>query len=431
VGPRRQPLGFPDGREENEVTDDAVRLDEPAELLDFRIADGEVRRLMDGDAPIEGLRDGVVRVRVGSWREPAYRMIEGIHRDSVLAVRVPELDLDSDTTHDIRIEFLTGTSPLILISGETSVQRTTLRFVIDQAVGAVQESDWRDGRYMNLAEKTEFVGLWILTSRITEVELTVRLALEDPEFSDDDLTSLRRYPERLAAAESSARSLRGEWPEAQSAEPAGRFPKIDIVPNPYGDLIGEAERDAKDAVGRMSGLISSQQIVLTQQQAQETRRFQRVATIVGATVLVPGLVAAVFGANVGFHGRGTSGAFWAMLLLMAGGAVATFALIRLFEAGAWRRISRSTLGQELAKVPTTTRLVILAGIGIALLAVGVAVLLGTSGSPRNSRRAKTAKQQGAEATDAQANDGPRPTLGSTRPSPYTEEETRQTNQPHR
>jgi hypothetical protein len=380
------------------VADDGVRLDEPADLLDFRITDGETRWLIDGGSPIEGSVDGVVRVRLGSWTEAAYRSPEGAFPDSSLEVRVPELDLDSDTIHDIRIEFFTGTSPLILISGETSVHRTTLRYVIDEAIDAVAESDWREGRYIDVAEKAEFVGLRILRTRITEVEQTVRIALEDPEFSDDDLAALRRYPERLAAAESSARSLRARWPKAVSAEPpTGLLPAwgpIDVVPNPYGDLVGKAEQDAKDAVGRLSGLISSQQIVLTQQQNQDTKRFQRLVTIVGATVLVPGLVAAVFGADVGFHGRDTTDAFWALLLLMLGSAALTYALLRSFEAGVWEGLRDSTLGRWVAKRSATERLSGLGVVGLVLIVVGVAILLkapGSSGNPQSNSASTDSK----------------------------------------
>jgi hypothetical protein len=370
------------------VTDDGVRLDEPADLLDFRITDGETRWLIDGGSPIDGASDGVVRVRVGSWRDPLYRSAEGVHRDSSLKIRVPELDLASDTVHDIRIEFFTGTSPLILISGETTLPRTTLRFVIDVAVAAMQEVDWREGRYPDLADRIEYLGVRILNTRIGEIERTVREALEDSDFSDDDLRVLRSYPDRLAAVESSARSLRQEWPAARSAMPdGGRFAVMPVVPSRYGDFVDEAERDAKDAVGRLSGLISSQQIVLTQQQNQDTKRFQRLVTIVGATVLVPGLVAAVFGADVGFHGRDTTDAFWALLLLMLGSAAVTYALLRSFEAGVWEDLRDSALGRWVAERSATERLSGLGVLGLVLIVVGVAVLLkapGSSGDPQSN-----------------------------------------------
>lgn len=369
------------------MTEDGVRLDEPADLLDFRMTDGEMRWRIDGAPALEQPPDGVIRVRVGSWGEPRYRSPEGIFRDSSLEVRVPELDLASDSVHDVRIEFFTGPDPLILISGETTLLRTTLRYVIDSALGTMQEADWREGRYLNLAEQIKFLGIWILNARIREIERSVREALNDPTFSEEDLVKLRTYPERLAAVESSARSLRRKWPEAKSAElSSGRFPVVplNVAPNPYGEFVDKAKQDAKDAVGRLAGLISSQQIVLTQRSAQETARFQRVVTIVGATILVPSLVASVFGANVGFHGRDTASAFWAMLLVMGGGAVVTYALVRSLEIGAGRRLRSSRLGKWIASGSPVARLVILGVLGIGLVAAGVLVLKGAPGSPTNT-----------------------------------------------
>lgn len=367
------------------MTDDGVRLDEPAELLDFRITDGETRWLNAGAAPIEGLSDGVIRVRVGSWREPRWRTGEAAHRDSWLEVLVPEVDLDSETTHQIRVEFFTGTSPLVLISGETTLPRTTLGWIVDEAIDAVQGSDWRTGRYIKLAEQIEYLGLGILRTRIKKVEALVRQALADPEFSDEDLDALARYADRLAAVESSARVLRGTWPEMKTARPPSGtladFGPISAVPDAYGRLAAEIERDAKDAVARLSGLISSQQIVLTQRQARDATRFQRLLTIVGATVLVPGLVAAVFGADVGFHGDDTTSSFWALLLLMVGSGVVTYALFRSFEVGAWGFMGDWRPVRWAAGWDPTKRIVVLALVGVAVLIAGGTVLFAGPPSP--------------------------------------------------
>lgn len=379
------------------MTDDGVRLDEPADLLDLRIADGEMSWRIDGAGPLEGSTDGVVRIKVGSWSEGPYRSPEGAFRDSSLEVRVPEIDLASETTHDVRIEFFTGTSPLLLISGETVVPRATLHFVIDIALGALQKVDWREGGYLNLAEWVEFVGIRMLRARIIEVERTVREALDDADFTDADLKALREYPDRLAAVESSARSLRQKWPNAKTAKSNAGFLNpvvvhVDRAADHYGEYVDEAEQGAKDAVGRLSGLISSQQIVLTQQQNQDTKRFQRLVTIVGATVLVPGLVAAVFGAEVGFHGRGTTDAFWALLLLMLGSAAVTYALLRSFEAGVWEDLRDSALGRWVARRSATGRLVILGFLGLALAVVGGAVLLNAP-APQQDSQSKSASSK--------------------------------------
>jgi hypothetical protein len=367
------------------VTDDGLRLDQSADLLDFRITDGESSWLIDGAQPIEGSTDGLVRVRIGSWREASYRSPDGAFRDSSLEVRVPEFDLTSETTHDIRIEFFTGPSPLLLVSGETTLPRPTVNYVIDFALAALGEIDWREKRFPNLAERVEFLGIGILDRRITEVERNVREALDDADFSDDDLEALRGYPDRLAAVESSARSLLNQWPEAKTAKPSSGLlaavQPVNFDPGAYGRNVEEAQRDAKDSVARLSGLISSQQIVLTQRQARDATRFQRLLTIVGATVLVPGLVAAVFGAGVGFHGNDTTSAFWALLLLMAGSAMVTYAIVRSVEAGFWDFLhDHRPFSWALAR-KARTRLLVLGLLGVAVLVGGVIVLLVGPGSP--------------------------------------------------
>lgn len=367
------------------MTDDGVRLDQPTDLLDFRLTNGEMSWLIDGARSIEGSPDGLVRVRVGSWTEASYRSPDGAFRDSSLEVRVPELDPTSETTHDIRIEFFTGPSPLLLVSGETILPRPTLRYVVDVAIGALEEIDWRDERYPNLADRVEFLGIGVLNRRIADVERKVREALDDADFSDDDLEALRAYPDRLAAVESSARSLLDRWPEAKTGKPpSGLLATVQPVnfdPGAYGRQVREAERAAKDSVTRLSGLISSQQIVLTQRQAQDATRFQRLLTVVGATVLVPGLVAAVFGAGVGFHGNDTTSAFWALLLLMAGSAIVTYAMVRSVEAGCWSFLrDHRPFSWALARKPRT-RLLVLALLGVVVFVGGGVVLLAGPGSP--------------------------------------------------
>ncbi len=108
----------------------------------------------------------------------------------------------------------------------------------------------------------------------------------------------------------------------------------------FGKWAGDVEDEAKRAVQRLSGLISSQQVVLVQRQRLDVERFQRVVTLVGAAVLVPGLIAGIFGANVDLPGGGTSTAFWAMLLLMAAGGAGSYALLRSIELGYWAGLAQ-------------------------------------------------------------------------------------------
>jgi hypothetical protein len=325
------------------VTDERVALDALIGVVELKLPGGEHRWLIDGDPAFDLPTEGVVRIGIGTKQKLRGPLMAGLYSDSAVDLRIPELDLDSDVVHDLRLEFFTGDNPLVLINGAGTMARSTLDFVVRRAITAVGKKDWRAGRFIRVADGVEYMGLWALRRRTSEVEKSVRQALSDEDFSTTELQILQAYPEQLAKVERAAASLKAKWPEVRSAEPnSDRFvPRVRVTPNPFGELVSEAGRDAKDAIGRLSGLISSQQIVLTQKQARETSRFQRVVTIVGATVLVPGLVAAVFGANVGFHGRGTTSAFWAMLLLMAGGGVATYALVRSFEAGVWRGLSET------------------------------------------------------------------------------------------
>jgi hypothetical protein len=219
-----------------------------------------------------------------------------------------------------------------------ALSRATLEYVFAVVESKLKEADWDQGRYLDLAKKVQNMGLWVLNHRTRETEQSVRDALDDENFSSADYAALRDYPARLARVEAAARALNDAGREAKSAEPRGGiggFGLGNVVPDFFRKFVNEAADDARDAVARLSGLISSQQIVLSQRQALETTRFQRVVTIVGTAVLVPGLVAAIFGANVGFQGRESSQAFWAMLLLMAGSGIGSYVVIRSLETGAW------------------------------------------------------------------------------------------------
>jgi hypothetical protein len=379
---------------------DAVDLDAVADIVEYRFADGESRWLVDDEKPFDPAEEGVVRIRIaeraGIPRGP------GLSTDSSVTLRMPDLDVDSEVVHDLRLEFLSGPDPLVLVWGEGKLTRESLFYLVDVVVEAVGEVERNEGPASSMADRVDYLGLWVLRRRLERIQRSVREALGDERFTADDLTALQAYPERLAKVEEAARAVRSLWPEVKlPSSGSGGFlaPRISIAPNPFGEHVDKISQDAKDAVARLSGLISSQQVVLTQRQAQETSRFQRIVTIVGATVLVPGLIAAVFGADVGFHGRDTTGAFWAMLLLMAGGAVATYALLRSFETGAWRGLRKTRVAGWIARRSPTARLAALGAIGAVLLASGMYVLLDGTGSPQGSETTK-AKDNGGQTDTA-------------------------------
>lgn len=89
--------------------------------------------------------------------------------------------------------------------------------------------------------------------------------------------------------------------------------------------------------------------MLTQRQAADTQHFQRLLTLVGTAVLIPGLVAAIFGANVDIPGKGGANAFWAMLLLMVAGAVGSYALLRSLEGRTAAPAPAATLPRRLRR----------------------------------------------------------------------------------
>lgn len=334
-------------------------------MVEQKYATGERRVLLDGDAPFPEDAEGIIRI--GTSEQPGWKhdLVSDTRPDSMVELRLPSVEIDSDSVFRLALWFFTGPNPLVLLRGE-ALPRATLEYVFVVVESTLKEADWDKGRYLDLAEEVDYMGLWILRKRVRQTEQSVRDALSDEEFTTPDLEALREYPIRLAHIEVAARALRRR-PKVESAKPERLSPFDRLAPPPqvgtrFVDYVDEVEKDARDAVARLSGLISSQQIVLTKRQALETARFQRMVTIFGAAVVVPGLVAAIFGANVGFQGRESTQAFWAMLLLMAGSALGGYAAIRLLEAGAWAWITQHRPVSWLNAVARLTALALLVSV---------------------------------------------------------------------
>jgi hypothetical protein len=351
----------------------------PRVVLEVRLHDSDQRWPTDGEEAF-GAGPAIARALLfegggdDSWRE-------GLRRDSWVDLLLPELDVDSARTHRVRLTFFTGRDPVVLISAADDLPEPTLRFAAVAAVAPfLEEKDLEGKGFLDLAARVRYAGIWVLAERLRLIEGSVRAALRDERFSAAELGDLTDYPERLAKVEAAADELAGKWPTWKSAEPdsgaLGGFRASDLAPDGFGKSTEELIRQAREASGRLSALISSQQIVLTQRRAEETARFQRVVTIVGAAVLVPGLVAAVFGANVGFHGRDSTSAFWAMLALMAAGGLLSYGLIRSLEDGLPARLATTLPLRRLAQAPTTVWICASLLGGLALFALGVAILLG-------------------------------------------------------
>lgn len=332
---------------------------------------------------------------------------------------IPTADVDGDELFKVRLDFYTGRRPVVTIAAREPLPRAVVEFVAGRIAVLLLETPLDESsRYPDLAFKAEGIGIKMLRSRIRRVEQSVRDALADEQLTTADYRALREYPARLARVEHLAAEMADSEPEMHSFEPVSQsgFP-TPVGPvghvSFYGKWVNDAAADARDAVTRMSGLLSSQQIVLTQKQAEDAARFQRLVTIVGAAVLVPGLVAAIFGANVGFRGRDSAEAFWAMIVLMIGSGVASYAVIRSFELPVWGRLAEHGPLASLSRWSGERRLAVLGVVALALIAVGFGMLAISdndsqvrrpqSQAPSSERDTRNADLQGAA-------DGPRPAL---------------------
>jgi hypothetical protein len=291
------------------------------------------------------------------------RLISGRGLDSTAELTLPHLDLDSTETTSLRIVFLVD-DPLVVMISDDAVPADLLRFVTDDVAADLRRAEDRSYGWRDLASGSDWLLIRVLRARIRAVEESVRTALADESISGDDYVALRDYPKRLALVE----RLWGTVPN----------PNIEshttVIAVPLLKNVNPAE-EARQASARLSGLISSQQVVLAQRQANETARFQRLITVIGAAVLVPGLVAAVFGANVGFRGRNSVHALSALLLVMLGSALGSYSLLRAHELGAWEKLRHSWPLATLIPGSASTRLGITTTCALAFIATGISILL--------------------------------------------------------
>ena len=363
---------------------DRIPTDFFCEVSQVNLSTGERRSLLAGDEPFDEDAGGIARIVVPGG-VTVHALEISAFEDSMAVLLIPTADVDGDELFKVRLDFYTGRRPVVTIAAREPLPRAVVEFVAGRiAVLLLETTLDESSRYPDLAYNAEGIGIKMLRSRIRRVEQSVRDALADEQLTSADYQALREYPVRLARVEHLAAEMADAEPEMHSFKP----PPEPGFPSPIGSVghvsfynkwVNDAAADARDAVTRMSGLLSSQQIVLTQKQAEDAARFQRLVTIVGAAVLVPGLVAAIFGANVGFRGRDSTEAFWAMLVLMIGSGVASYALIRSFEIPVWRRLATSGPLVRLSRWSDERRLVILGAVALLLVGLGFA-LLSISGS---------------------------------------------------
>jgi hypothetical protein len=276
---------------------------------------------------------------------------------------LPSAEVDSDESYPVAIDFFFDESPVVLIRSEEPLPRAVLTSIIDEALSDLPD----DGKLKDLYSAAEDVR-WclreLLRRRIRQTEESVRHALNDEDVTAEDYAALREYAVRLARVE----KLVGQIPLPQCQDhrppPTSLIPEI-AMPDHFPQRYYAVAEEAREAMARLSGLISTQQVVLAQRQAAEGERFQRLLTLVGTAVLVPGLVASVFGANVAVPGQGTKAGFVAMLLFMAASGLGSYVALRAVE-----QIRQPTTGARAGR-----SLVLLATTAVVCAAAGVVVLL--------------------------------------------------------
>ena len=92
--------------------------------------------------------------------------------------------------------------------------------------------------------------------------------------------------------------------------------------------IEKLRSDVSDAFVAANTVAIAVQLDLAQRQQVQVNKLQSTATRLTAFLLVPGLVAAVFGANVSLPGSNGSDRLWLMLGTMVLGAALTFGLLQ-------------------------------------------------------------------------------------------------------
>lgn len=336
------------------------------DLVQVNWKTGELRVVLNGQEPFDELRPHIVRF-VLTPSERLEDLAAGLQADSSVDLTLPSTDIDSEDVYAIRITFYLGDRSIVALASNKPVPRELAVLAVRLIVGELREMHSDASEFTDLADHARWVIVRILRRRIRLIEASVREALKDDHVTAADYAALREYPVRLATVERLATLPEPQW---ESYRQRGLY---DITPNidHYWQSIQNVAKDAREAVARLSGLISSQQIVLTQRQAVEAERFQRLLTLVGTAVLVPGLVAAIFGANVGFSGRDGVEAFWAMVLFMVAGGLGSYALLRSLERDLWK-----TVGKRLGvtRLSEDRRLLFLAVLAATALAAGLFVL---------------------------------------------------------
>ena len=214
-------------------------------------------------------------------------------------------------------------------------------------------------------------------------------------------TWLRRaFPHELATGSDTFRvplTTAGEM----SYEPVSRWLTLDTVVVNEERRLGELSDRASELIGTISTTLTANLLVQAARQAEREgrradheavrdrrlARLQRVATLVASAILVPALVASIFGANVPVPGQGTRRGWWAMTALMVGGGALTFALISAIESGQGLRLKRRSVAamRDRERGREASRILPLAILVFGIVVVTAGVLLLVLGSVHSRR----------------------------------------------
>jgi hypothetical protein len=308
----------------------------PQTLLEVNLL-AERRFLMDGD---DGFPHSYAIGRI-VWLGGGSVQADDLSPDSRTTFGLPSPVVNDERLPMVTVEVLIGYHAVVMVSSDGPVSKAALRTLADRSARELLESvsfdeadRTKDLGFRNasrVADGIRYVATANLRDRIAEVEESVRDALSDEQVTREDYTALRVYPDLLAMVEEQAQAVKyANW---ESLVPASAHLFRTPVADMFFSHADGVEKKARQAVATLSGLVSSQQVVIVQRQRLEVERLQRIVTLVGATVLVPGLVAATFGANVNVPGEGTDAGFWAMISLMAASGLGSYAVLRSIEAG--------------------------------------------------------------------------------------------------
>jgi Mg2+ and Co2+ transporter CorA len=348
-------------------SEEVLEFAAPRTIAEIDLRSGASRAIIDGAEPFDA-QAAVARFIIAG-RGEIQALVEGLTLDSTADLSIPSIDVDSEEKYDVRIGFYIDEQLRVVITADNPVPRQIVMDLAFRIAGEVP--DQAIDEMQDVGDDARWTVVRILRQRVRDVEESVRTALADEHISGEDYGALREYPVRLARVERLVSGLKEPTWESARQRDSFYVTPVDLLWKSLSDVAS----DARDAVARLSGLIASQSVVVAQRQAAETERFQQLLTLVGTTVLVPGVVAAVFGANVDFPGRDTVDGFWAMLLFMVASGAGSYAALRSFEQDLWTRAGRRLGLTRSAEASEARHLVAFVSIAVIATACGVVILI--------------------------------------------------------